>query len=314
VIKGLKKSEMKSITYSQYLTAKKSIDDRSINPNVWSCLADSLPEKTDSDPLRVLEIGCGIGTMVERCIERGLLKHAVYEAVDRDTQLIECAIKRLNSLPESHTLKVERNSSQKIKYASLKVSGLMVNLIVAEALDFIHHQKDHNLWDLVLSHAFLDLVNLDIIPALLNLLEPGGLFYFTHNFDGLTAFLPVIDPVFDQQVVHLYQRSMDERQIDGAFIGGSQTGRKILSRVVAEGAHIIQAGASDWLIAPGETGYTHDEVVFLHAILQTVYNELKDHPHLNALKFKDWIDQRQQQIDSAELIFLAHQIDVFGRR
>ncbi|MFC2026072.1 class I SAM-dependent methyltransferase [Chloroflexota bacterium] len=305
---------MKSITYSQYLTVKKSIDDRSINPNVWSCLADSLPEKTDSHPLRVLEIGCGIGTMVERCIERGLLEHAVYEAVDRDSQLIECAIKRLNSLPDSHILQVERNSSYKITHASLEVSGLMVNLIVAEALEFTHHQIDHNLWDLIIAHAFLDLVNLDIIPALLNLVGPGGLFYFTHNFDGLTAFLPVIDPVFDQQVVHLYQRSMDERQIDGTFTGGSQTGRKLLSRVVAEGAHIIQAGASDWLVAPGETGYTDDEAVFLHAILQTVANELKDHPQLNALKFADWIDQRQKQIDSAELIFLAHQIDVIGKR
>ncbi|MGQ0601957.1 MAG: hypothetical protein ACT4QE_09710, partial [Anaerolineales bacterium] len=58
-----------SITYSfeRYLTAKKTVDDRALNAHVWETLARALP----AGPVRVLEVGCGIGAMVERVLERG---------------------------------------------------------------------------------------------------------------------------------------------------------------------------------------------------------------------------------------------------
>lgn len=68
----------------RYLAAKKAVNDRALNGHVWSRLLHSLPAQSSARPLRVLEIGAGIGTMVERLIERDVLWHAHYTAVDAD--------------------------------------------------------------------------------------------------------------------------------------------------------------------------------------------------------------------------------------
>ena len=65
--------------YHRYLAAKKPIDDRSLNPRVWDSLARALP---GTRPMDVLELGAGIGSMVQRVIERGLLTDCRYRAVD----------------------------------------------------------------------------------------------------------------------------------------------------------------------------------------------------------------------------------------
>ena len=56
------------ITYSllRYLAAKKSVDDRALNWQVWQHLVAALPRATPQQPLRILEVGAGIGSMVER--------------------------------------------------------------------------------------------------------------------------------------------------------------------------------------------------------------------------------------------------------
>lgn len=301
------------VTFTQYLAAKKSIDDRSLNPGVWARLADILPQGTLGHPLQVLELGCGIGTMVERCLERGLLRQAIYTAVDQDAQLVEVAERHLSRWPSAQVNTAEPDSWSAISLAGENDAAVKINLIVNEALDFVHAWRGRNVWDLIIAHAFLDLVDLEFIPILLELLEPEGLFYFSLNFDGLTAFLPEIDQVFDQKVIDLYHRSMDERRVNGALTGGSCTGRRLLEKLLAVGAHILQAGASDWVITPHAGRYTSDEATFLQAIVQTVQNELQDHPQLDRQQFKEWIEKRQAQIDHGELVYIAHQLDVLGQ-
>ena len=68
--------------FIRYLAAKKGLDDRSLNRQVWDHLVRALRDRPDSAPLRVLEVGCGIGTMVERLLDRGLLTRAAYTGID----------------------------------------------------------------------------------------------------------------------------------------------------------------------------------------------------------------------------------------
>ncbi|MEZ4615529.1 MAG: hypothetical protein R2867_08450 [Caldilineaceae bacterium] len=68
--------------FQRYLAAKKSVDDRALNHHVWMTLHNRLQEKAGDEPLRVVEIGAGIGTMVERILERDLLTKAHYTLVD----------------------------------------------------------------------------------------------------------------------------------------------------------------------------------------------------------------------------------------
>ena len=58
--------------FVRYLEAKKPTDDRALNGRVWEALSEALATRRSLQPLRVLELGCGIGTMLERALERGL--------------------------------------------------------------------------------------------------------------------------------------------------------------------------------------------------------------------------------------------------
>ena len=58
-------------SYTRYLSAKKSLDDRSLNKGVWNNLSKILHQLSQRNTLNVLELGAGIGTMIERILEHG---------------------------------------------------------------------------------------------------------------------------------------------------------------------------------------------------------------------------------------------------
>ena len=84
--------------FIRYLAAKKGLDDRSLNRHVWDPLVRAVQDRPDSSPLRVLEVGCGIGTMVERLLDWGLLTRAAYTGIDVEAELIRAAGVRLQRL------------------------------------------------------------------------------------------------------------------------------------------------------------------------------------------------------------------------
>ena len=55
-------------SFPRYLATKKTVDDRALNAQVWQAMAQAAAPLAD---LHVLEVGAGIGTMVERWQERG---------------------------------------------------------------------------------------------------------------------------------------------------------------------------------------------------------------------------------------------------
>jgi hypothetical protein len=116
------------------------------------------------------------------------------------------------------------------------------------------------------------------LPRLFRLLRPGGLFYFTINFDGATLFEPSIEPSLDELVQALYHRTMDERITDGYPSGDSRSGRHLFGHLQAAGAQILAAGASDWVVFPKQDGYPADEAYFLHFIIHTIHGALAGSP------------------------------------
>ena len=150
------------------------------------------------------------------------------------------------------------------------------------------------------------------MPRLLSLLVPGGIFYFTLNFDGATILEPVIDPELDHCIERLYHQTMDTRRYRGRPSGSSITGRRLLGRLREGGAHLAAAGSSDWVVFPGPNGYPGDDAYFLHCIIDTISRALTGHPELEMSRFQAWLKRRHRQIDSAALIYIAHQLDVMG--
>ncbi|MEM7111244.1 MAG: class I SAM-dependent methyltransferase [Chloroflexota bacterium] len=275
----------------RYLAAKTSIDDRALNHHVWQTLAQNLPGASPQNPLRVLEMGAGIGTMVERLVTRGLLSHAVYTAVDNLAESIATAEERLASIPPT----------------------IHLELVTADIYDFIAEANGRK-WDVLIAHAVLDMLDVErALPQLFSLLEPGGLFFFSINFDGATILQPTIDAELDVQIERLYHQTMDERVINGRLSGDSQTGRHLFSHLRNTGADILAAGSSDWVIFSQPNGtYPADEAYFLRIILSMMHTTLSQRPELDQAAFNDWIVQRQAQIESGELVYIAHQLDFVG--
>jgi len=273
------------------------VDDRALNRHVWQTLAEAVGAAAPAGrPLRVLEVGAGIGTMVERCVEWELFTRADYTAIDNEESNIRAARKRLAHL------------------TSGSGPGLRLNLQSANLYDFAARQENSQRFDLLIAHALLDLLHLPTaLPSLLSMLRPGGLFYFSINFDGATLFLPEVDPALDSCIEALYHRSMDTRITDGKPSGDSRTGRRLFRALRECGAEVLAAGSSDWVVHAVGGTYPADEAYFLGCILHFVESTLQGHAQLDADAFEAWLTTRRRQVARGELAYVAHQLDYCGR-
>jgi len=250
--------------------------------------------------------------MVERLLDRGLLQNAVYTAIDLEPENIAAALERLGRNVASQGYQVTASAGG-LRLEPRPGQSLQVVLEAIDLYDFLEREQGRRLWDLLIAHAFLDLVDLPAtLPRLLSLLGEGGFYYFTLNFDGATVFLPGIDAALDQRIEELYHQTMDQRLINGRPSGHSQTGRRLSRLLPALGATVLAAGSSDWLVLPGPEGYPADEAYFLHFIIHTLAGALQGHPHLPQNRFQDWLEERHRQVERGELIYLARQLDFLG--
>lgn len=274
--------------FTRYLAAKKTVDDRALNKDVWRQLLRLIPDQPD-----VLEIGAGIGTMVERLAAEGAVRNGRYTALDNQPANIAAARSRLSQLPPELSLTLE----------------------AVDVFDFAAREQGKQSWDVLIAHAFLDLLDIPTaLPILLSLLKPGGLCYFTLNFDGVSSLEPTIEPAFDALIEQLYHQTMDERVVNGRSSGDSHTGRHLFTQLRQNNIDILAAGSSDWVVFAGKEGYPADEAYFLYFILRFIDQALQGHAQLDTAQFDAWIAQRRAQIETGELVYIAHQIDFLGRK
>jgi len=300
--------------FVRYLEAKKPIDDRALNGRVWKALSEVLAARGSLQPLRVLELGCGIGTMLERSLERGLFGRAArveYTGMDFSPGLLAAARRRLPGWagPLGFTLAPAADHDE-LRRSDLQ---LQVQWATADAFDFAGDPARAGAYDLLLAHAFLDLVDARrALQTFLPLLRKGGLFYFSLVFDGATIFEPTLDPPLDALIERAYHQTMDRRVVAGRPSGHSRTGRLLLGLLPEAGGRILEAGSSDWIVFPREGAYLPEEAVLLDHILSTIQRALTDHPELDRRDLQRWLDQRRGQLSRSELTYIAHQLDFLG--
>lgn len=283
--------------FQHYLLAKQTVDDRALNRRVYEALTAGLP----SGPLRVVEVGAGIGTMARRLVRWGLLKQAEYVAVDGMEQNIGYACQWVPAWARDEGLAVEEIGPRQFR---LQDAERDINLIFeqAEVFEFIHQKPAPA--DLLIAHAFLDLLPMpESLPRLLSLTR--HLAWLTVNFDGLTSLEPAVNPTLDETIERLYHRTMDTR----ATGGDSRAGRHLFSHLQSADARILAAGASDWAVFPRDGAYPADEKYFLSCILHFFEESLTGHKELDADAFAGWLAKRRAQIERGELVYIAHQMD-----
>lgn len=306
--------ELSFDNFTRYLSAKRTVDDRALNKDVWAVFRrEYIAENEIKTVPRILEIGAGIGTMFERCFEWGLLGSCSYTAIDSMPDNTAEAARRLAKWAPSKgfSLKIVDPAQFLLEKSGVKIH---LHLQSVDFFDFAAREENSAAWDVIIANAFLDLLDVPTsLPILFSLLKSRALFYFSINFDGGTSFEPSIEPTFDDLVERLYHQTMDSRIINGKPSGDSRTGRHLFRHLRHIGAEVLGAGSSDWVIFPKLDGYGGDEAYFLHFIINTIGNALRGHPELNGPSFEEWLRIRHEQVENNNLVYVAHQLDFVGR-
>lgn len=292
-----------------YLAAKKAIDDRALNRYVWTALCQALPQTTGTESARILEIGAGIGTMLARVVDWGLLTGpATYVATDSEVGHLRSARHYLAdwAAQQGHNLSWSGTERGRLSTPLAEID-LMFEVVRGEEL--ARRTDTLGTFHLVIAHAVLDLVDLSVVlPGLRAQLTSGGLAYLTCNFDGTTLFLPEYPGEEEWEFLRRYHGSMEARRP-----GASHTGRRLLELLQRPGLELLAVGSSDWVIHPRHAGYSKDEAFFLQALITTVERELiKSDPPLSGLAA--WARTRHQQVEAGVLSFLARNLDFLVRR
>jgi hypothetical protein len=297
-------------SFQRYLYAKRTVDDRALNRLVWKTLEEQLAAMAGAPGFQVLELGGGVGTMFQRMVEWGLISRGVYTLLDEQAENILSARQGLGAWAKRQRLQVQEAGERLIFTGP--ASELCLEPVAAEMGAYLNANGSRR-WDLIVAHAFLDLLDVPAaLPLLKAALRPGGLMYLTINFDGLSAFEPIepiLDRELDERIITLYHRTMDERVTAGRPSGDSRTGRRMFTWLREAGLRILEAGSSDWTVYPRERGYLADEAYFLRHILSFFSQSLQGRPEIEGKELAAWLAARERQIERGELTFIAHQFD-----
>lgn len=299
-------------SFTRFLSAKRTVDDRAFNRHVWQQLLSLLHTMATRQPVHILELGAGIGSMAERLIGANVLTEATYTAIDANPDAVA------QGQREAQRWALEAGFHYHLNTTGGRLQrdhqDVTLHLETVDLFDFIAQQRGQRTWELLVAHALLDLLDVPTtLPVLLSVLSPGGLFYFPITFDGATILEPAIDPSYDALIEALYHATMDQRLVQGRRSGDSRTGRHLFGQLRALGAEVLSAGSSDWVVFAGSEGYPDDEAYFLHDIINTIHMALAHHPELEAERFARWVHQRHAQIEDGTLVYIAHQLDLLGR-
>ncbi len=289
-------------SFPRYLLAKQSIDDRSLNRHVLDSLRANLPRT----PIRVIEAGAGMGNMLARLITWDILTCAEYVHVDAMSENIAFALDWLPRWGSEAGLCVERMGERALRLYDAR-RDVTVSLVQADVLEYAASAPEPG--DLLIAHAFLDLLPMpQSMPALLSLTK--DLTWLTINFDGVTALEPAVDAALDEKIERLYHQTMDARPSGG----DSRAGRHLFGHLRDAGAEVLAAGGSDWVVHARNGQYAPEEAYFLHFILHFFEEALAGQPELESGELAGWLARRRAQVDSGELVYIAHQLDFLARR
>jgi hypothetical protein len=284
-------------SFQRYLLSKQTVDDRALNKDVINALRVRLPP----EPVSVIEVGAGIGTMLKRLVEWNVLCAGEYLMVDEQAENIRYAREWIPQWAAEVGMSVGRIGPDQLHLGD-QTRDIRIRLVSADVFDFI--PKNERSADLLIANAFLDLLPLpESLEGLLSLTH--RLAWLTINFDGMSTLQPVMDRALDAQIEQLYHATMDTR----ATGGDSHTGRKLFEHIRSSGADILAAGASDWVVYAQNGNYQADEKYFLHFILHFFENSLKDCAEIDVSDLRRWLAQRHEQIERGELVYIAHQMD-----
>lgn len=309
-------------SFQRYLRAKRTVDDRALDRRVIETLRTELAARAESTdgPLRVLETGAGIGTMVARAIEWDLLPtgRVEYTALDLNEDNVAAMREHFEGWASDRPVTVSGTETVALDCPDRQVA---VEPVTAEGVAYADAASTE--FDLLIGAALLDILDLDGLDTLLGALAPGGLYYFPITFDGATRFRP--SHPADGVVEERYHAHMDAKPG-----GSSRAGGDVLDHLRATpGVAVSGVGGSDWVVRPIAGEYPADEAYFLRHVLDTVESavgemlaaaegaedaeDAEDAEAVDTATLERWLADRRERLEAGELLYLTHQLDLLGR-
>jgi len=289
-------------SFQRYLRAKRTVDDRALDRRVVDSLRKRLAGRADG-PLRVLEVGAGIGTMVSRFFEWDVFPDGEirYVALDLDADSVARLRAYLAEWATDRPVSVAGEDTVTLDDGARRVT---VEPVVGDAVAVAEAAAPE--YDLLVGAALLDVLDRDALGTLLGALAPGGLYYFPITFDGATRFRPP-HPA-DRAVEGRYHDHMDQKPGGDSRAGGAVIDR--LRRL--DGATLLAVAGSDWVVRPVDRTYPGDEAYFLRHILDTVERAVGEMVEETETR-DDWLARRREQVAAGDLSYVTHQLDFLGR-
>lgn len=283
--------------YVAYLDIKKAIDDRSLNADVWQSMLKWTREKCQQDSsIHILEIGAGIGTMIERLLERLSPASVLYQAVEPEPAFASAARSRLQHWAQNRGLVFSEIDPLNWVLAGNDCE-YRINWICAEAGNLDNFVAPRSC-DLLIAHAVVDLLPVpELLPRLMEKLNVDGAYYFSLNYAGETNFDP--EHPSDQLLMRAYNRDMDKRHQQGSW-QASLTGKNLGSWLHDQGHRTITEGPSDWQLESGDGD-------FIENILDTINKALREEKALSS-----WYQERCHQLRQHALRLEITNTDYFG--
>jgi len=298
-------------TFPEFLTAKRTVEDRALNRRVWEQFGTQLEKQAagDRDPVRIVEIGAGTGSMIARLADWEALPPTVsYRAVDLDADTVDSARKQLPEWLRDAGYTVDEQPDRLRAHRTDSDATDRTIEITLEVGDGFAIDDEA---DAVIAAAVLDLVELEpVVDELKWLLNDGGVLYAPITFNGHSSFIPR-DPL-DNRIERLYHRHMDEIRDQP---GSSRAGQQLLKVLPAAGYTVLEAGGADWIVRPTDGTYPTGESTVLEHLLATIDGALADYPAdvIDPETRTDWVERRREQLARGELTLVAHHLDVLAR-
>lgn len=299
-------SEPDRYSFRRYLDAKRTVDARARNRRVRDAFRVALGRF--DEPVEVCEVGAGTGATAERVLEwtDGDVR---YTAIDADPSLVGAAVETLADRAGAAGRLRERADRR----VGIDRGGARFDVEFLAADAFEHLAGRDGAYDAVVAQAVLDLTDVRAaLETFAGALRPGGVAYLPITFDGVTALLPPVDPDLDDRIERRFHRHMDTTEKVAGATGDSRAGRHLLRAVPETGGRVVAAGGSDWVVTPADGGYEADEAYFLHHVVDTIGGALADDGAVDGGRLASWVRARHEQVEAAELVYLAHQLDVLA--
>ena len=297
-------------TLPEFLTAKRTVEDRALNRRVWERFVTALGERaTDgTEPVRIVEVGAGTGSMIARLADWGALPPTVsYRAVDLNADTVAAARQQLPERLRAAGYTVDKGGDRLVanQHSDSVDRRIEITLEVADGFAIADEA------DAVIAAAVLDLVDLQpAVEDLKRLLADGGLLYAPFTFNGHTSFIPRHPD--DDRIERLYHRHMDEIRDRP---GSSRAGQELLAALPTAGYTVLEAGGADWLVRPVDGEYPAAESTAVEHLLSTIDGALADYPPdvIEPSTRTTWVERRREQLADGELTLVAHHLDVLAR-